>query len=94
MRRLDAEQRASVIARACLALFVCALLFASARCLTSCANTPAPKPCPVLLESQYTAELVAACKDAGSVEACGDAGAAITARHEAAQEDAGCRDVK
>jgi hypothetical protein len=46
----------------------------------------------VTLEADYTAELVAACKDAGSVEACGDAGAAIKAQHEAAQQDAGCRE--
>lgn len=61
---------------------------------TACTSTPAPKPCSVALEAQYTAELVAACKDAGSVEACGDAGAGITARHQAAQIDAGCRDGK
>ena len=50
----------------------------------------APKPCPVASEANYTAALVAACKDAGSVEKC-PAAAAITAAHEAEQEDAGCR---
>lgn len=66
---------------------VLVLLFACTRC--------ASKPCPVVLEAQYTAELVEACSaaDAGSIAACKDAGVYedVHARHIAAQEDAGCR---
>jgi len=58
----------------------------------SCASAK-PKPCPTLLEAQYTAELVEACGDAGSIEACRGtpAFADVQKRHEAEQEDAGCR---
>ncbi len=93
MKRRDAEQRASLIERACLVLFAFGLLFTFAHCLASCAA--APKPCPVALEADYTAELVSACRaaDAGSLAACEDAGivAPIRAKHQAEQKDAGCR---
>lgn len=62
--------------------------------LYGCAGAP-PKPCSVDLETQYTTELVQACKtaDAGSIEACRSSleYAAVKAHHQAEQEDAGCR---
>jgi len=66
------------------------LLLAMAFGLVVLACSGAPKPCPVASEANYTAALVAACKDVGSVEKC-PAAAAIKAEHEAEQEDAGCR---
>lgn len=91
MKHWNADDRIVNLNRALAILFVLGLLVAVVKCLTSCA-APLPKPCSVALEAQYAAELVETCLDAGSVEACGDAGAGVTARHEAAQKDAGCRE--
>ncbi len=54
------------------------------------ASCGAAKPCPLALESQYTAALVSACADAGSLESC-KAFPVIKAEHQLEQEDAGCR---
>ena len=56
--------------------------------LVACSGSP--KPCPVTLEAGYTAALVEACGDAGSLEACKEY-PALKAAHHAEQEDAGCR---
>lgn len=76
------------LAVACIALF----LIAAAYILTGCGPVT---PCPVMLQTKYTAELVAVCKDAGatSMAACRELPeyAALRAAHRAEQVDAGCR---
>lgn len=62
----------------------------SAACAVALVACAGAKPCPLLLEADYTKALVEACADAGSVELC-PAAKAITAEHELEQEDAGCR---
>jgi len=49
-----------------------------------------PKPCPVAIQTKFTAAIVAECGDAGSYETC-KAFPALKAAHELEQEDAGCR---
>lgn len=81
-----------IIATTIFIMFAFGLVIAIALALTSCAGAP-PKLCPLKLEAQYTAELVEACADAGSIAACKStpAFAEVQARHRAEQRAEGCR---
>ncbi len=63
------------------------LVMTALSALQACGAT---KPCPVVLESQYGASLLAACKGSPSLAACPQY-QTLKAQHEAAQEAAGCR---
>lgn len=62
-------------------------LWSAAVALAACAGA---KPCPLVLEADYTKAIVNACADAGSAETCKPF-PAIKAEHELEQLDAGCR---